>query len=114
MPSWTRRTGMVILTAVVLAIMATSPTARAAPPPDALPDRYIVVLKDNVPGAQPVANEHARQHAAEVSHVYEAALKGYAARIPAARLSAVLAESRVLFVSEDREVQAVGTAPLAG
>src|ERR687893_2566702 len=67
----------------------------------AIPDRYIVVLNDNE-NARSVAEEHRSQRAAEVSHVYENALKGYAARIPSDRLREVEDDPRVQFVSEDR------------
>jgi subtilisin len=68
--------------------------------------RYIVVLRD---GASPaaVANEHATKFGASVSHVYVAALHGYAATIPNARLADVRADARVAFVSADREVHAI-------
>jgi subtilisin len=72
----------------------------------AIPERYIVVLKPDVADPRQAANENARQHGLTVSHVYQHALKGYAARIPAARLEAVRADPRVLLVSEDREVKA--------
>jgi subtilisin len=72
----------------------------------AIPERYIVVLKPDVADPRRVANEKAQRHGLTVSHVYQNALKGYAARIPAARLDAVRADPRVLLVSEDREVKA--------
>jgi subtilisin len=72
----------------------------------AIPERYIVVFKPDVADPRQAANENARQHGLTVSHVYQHALKGYAARIPAARLDAVRADPRVLLVSEDREVKA--------
>jgi subtilisin len=77
----------------------------AAPAADRIPDRYIVVLREGVSSGQQVANEHAQQHSAAVEHVYEHALKGYAAMIPSARLAAVRADPRVLFLSEDRTVE---------
>jgi subtilisin family serine protease len=68
--------------------------------------RYIVVLRG---AADPpaVANEHATKYGASVSHVYVAALHGYAATIPDARLAAVRADPRVAFISADREVHAI-------
>jgi subtilisin len=68
---------------------------------DVRPDRYIVVLRDGVPSARAVADEHARDAGARVSHVYEHALKGYAAYIPAARLDRVKNDRRVDFVEQD-------------
>src|SRR5687768_15820905 len=36
-----------------------------------VPDHYVVVLRDDVPIPQQVANEHAQQHGLAVSHVYQ-------------------------------------------
>src|SRR5262245_26991348 len=66
--------------------------------------RYIVVLQDSVADPGAVAAEHSQADNAQVSHVYRAALKGYAAVIPAARLDAVRADPRVAFISDDAEV----------
>jgi subtilisin len=74
-----------------------------------IPNQYIVVLNDSAPGALQLANEHAQRYGVDVSQVYEVALRGYAARIPAAALVALRADPRVLFISEDREVQAIQT-----
>jgi subtilisin len=71
-------------------------------------DRWIVVLRDSVPSGAEVAGEHRRRHGADVSHVYESALKGYAARIQPARIGEVRSDPRVLSVHEDRTVRAVG------
>lgn len=77
-------------------------------------DRWIVVLRDNAPSGAAVADEHRRRHGAEVSHVYESALKGYAARIERARVGEIRSDPRVSFVHEDRVVEAVGARePLA-
>ncbi len=45
-----------------------------------------------------------QRYGAEVSHVYRAALQGYAARVPAARLDALRSDPRVAYVSADRVV----------
>jgi subtilisin len=63
----------------------------------------IVVLRDGA-DSQRTANEHRASHGADVSHVYVAALSGYAARIPANALAAIARDPRVAFISEDREV----------
>jgi subtilisin len=100
---------------VVLAQSTTpdDPTPPPPPPPvsereqqqhraeDVRPDRYIVVLEGDAPGARAVADEHARDAGARVSHVYEHALKGYAAYIPAAALDRVRNDPRVDFVEQD-------------
>jgi subtilisin len=67
----------------------------------AVPGRYIVVLKDDA-DAQNVAEEDSRRLGAEVSSVYQHALRGYAAKIPSAKLSEVKSDPRVLFVQPDR------------
>ena len=58
-------------------------------------DQYIVVLRDDVSDPRAVAQQHANVHALGVLKVYEHALKGYAAKIPPARLNAVRATPRL-------------------
>ena len=55
--------------------------AEAAPPPDVVPDQYIVVFHDNVPNSRAAAQDVARRHGLSLLHVYEHALKGFAAKI---------------------------------
>ncbi len=76
-----------------------------------IPGRYIVVLNDDVSNPGQAANQMAQRHGLEVGHTYRHALKGFSARIPAQRLSAVRADSRVLFIDEDRAVEAVHHRP---
>ncbi len=71
-----------------------------------VPDRYIVVLKDDTSDARGVANDIAQRHRIAVEHVYEHALKGFSAIIPAAKLDKVKADSRVRFVEQDMTVEA--------
>lgn len=73
-----------------------------------IPGRFIVVLKDTVANPQEVADDMARARGLAVEHVYHSALKGFSAVIPAVQLSNVKHDPRVQFVSEDREVFAVG------
>jgi subtilisin len=92
--------------AVSLAVMATlaallHPTAAGA----GGAGRYIVVLEDSVSHPRAVAAEHSARFGAQVSHLYRHALKGYAATLSSGRLAALRADSRVAFVSEDREVR---------
>lgn len=70
----------------------------------------IVVLRDGV-NSQQAADEHRARYGADVSQVYGAALRGYAARIPANALAALANDPRVAFISEDREVWATDTLP---
>jgi subtilisin family serine protease len=85
--------------AFALAISAFGATTAEADQTSAV----IVVLREGA-DARGVANEHASAHAARVSFIYEHALSGYAARVPAARLARLAADPRVAFISEDREV----------
>jgi subtilisin family serine protease len=98
------RLTLAAVAAVLVAVLGAAGGASAAPP-----DRYIVVLKDGVRDPGAVAREHARRDAAQVGFVYHNALKGYAARIPAARLAAVRADSRVAYIEPDGEVHALTT-----
>jgi subtilisin len=93
-----------LILAFALAISATgaTPADAAAASLDGA-DSYIIVLNDGVDPAS-VANEHAARYGAAVAHVYSAALNGYAARVPVARLGDLARDARVAFISEDRPV----------
>ena len=113
-----RRTRFIAIAAALLALVAPGnregAAAASAQPANVRPDHYIVVLRDGAGDPRRVADEHARQHGAAVEHVYEHALRGYAAMIPGRRLAAVRNDPRVLYISEDREVHAVAqTTPRA-
>lgn len=92
---------------VGLALGLSSCSSATAQPPTSVVDNYIVVLRDS---AEPlaVAREHANAHALNVAFIYEHALKGYSARIPAHRVAEVARDSRVLFISPDRTVKVSG------
>ena len=70
-------------------------------PKKPIPDNYIVVLDE---GADPdrVANEHARQHGAQLKFIYRNAIQGYAAVIPEGRRQAIERDSRVAYVEQDQ------------
>ena len=84
------------------ALLVPSTVAASGTP---IPGHYIVVLKDNQAGAT-VAKLHARLYGALVSQTYDAALHGYSAELSDAGLTAVKADPRVAYVSQDREGQA--------
>ncbi len=96
----TRRKLIVAICLFVAALTVPAVGGAAPSPSEGPPDQYIVVLKGGVDPGQ-VANEHARGLDAEVRHVYRAALAGYAARIPAARLARLQADPRVSYVEAD-------------
>jgi hypothetical protein len=71
-----------------------------------IPDQYIVVLRDDVVSPRAAAADLASRHPVSVLHVYEHALKGFAARVPSGRVAALQADSRVLYVQPDLPVYA--------
>jgi len=97
-----------LLPLVALLALATPLGAAAAPgtptPRGSAADRAIVVLRDDAADPPAVAADLGRRHGFQPEFVYEHALRGFAATIPAARRAAVAADPRVQFISEDREV----------
>ncbi len=97
------------LTWLLMALCLVAPLgaeAEAAASRDVVPDQYIVVFHDNLPNPRAAAQDVARQHGLALLYVYEHALKGFAAKIPGAALSALTRDPRVQFISEDRLVVA--------
>lgn len=76
-----------------------------------VPDEYIVVFKESVRDVPAVASEMARAHGLALGFVYQHAVKGYSATIPAARLAAVRSDARVAYVEPD---QVITLAPKPG
>jgi subtilisin family serine protease len=79
----------------------------------AIPGQYIVVLKEDVErdlpdGAASIAQELAARHEGTVLFTYEKALKGFAVRMPSARVPALLSDPRVAYVEEDGLVEPAG------
>jgi subtilisin family serine protease len=62
---------------------------------------YIVVLSPDVSSAAAVAQEHAQRLDLQLGHVYEHALKGYSALLPAGALSDLAADGRVESIELD-------------
>jgi len=81
--------------------------ALAAQAPQAAARDYIVVFHDDERDAPGLAAAHGRAYGAGVSHVYQHAIKGYAATISETRIDDIRRDPRVAFVSEDRPVAAV-------
>jgi len=96
-------------TPVLLGLLAALVLATTAPASvSSTPGRYIVVLKGTVSNTGAVATDQAQKYGAQVTHVYNSALKGYAATIPANRLEALRADPRVRLVSPDGQAEAQG------
>ena len=100
-----KRAAAVTVCAVTL-VLGSAVVSHAGPPPHAIPGQYIVVLRDSVPDPVVTARDLSLRHGLGVLHVYEHAIKGFAAQIPAAALAAIARDPRVDFISEDREVVA--------
>ena len=105
------RIGVLGIAAIFALAAIGSPLGGAviAAPPEAvidhyIPDRYIVVFHDSVPRPRDAARDIGQRHGLSLDHVYEHAIKGFAAQIPAAALSAIERDPRVQFISEDRVV----------
>jgi subtilisin family serine protease len=101
-----RRIAITVSIAAVLAATRLTLMGQAGPPPQSGRD-VIVVFHDDESDVDGLAAEHGRAYGASVSQLYHRALRGYAARIPQARLDDVQRDPRVAFVSDDRPVQAV-------
>ncbi len=95
----------VLMTAALsltLVLTALSRPAAAAPQNgDKVPGQYIVVFKDSVAGVEAKVDALAAQHGLGVQRVYSHALKGFAAKIPDARLAKLQADPDVAFVDQD-------------
>jgi len=81
--------------------------ALAAQAPQSAARDYIVVFHDDERDVPGLAAAHGQAYGASVSHLYQHAIKGYAATVPQARIDDIRRDPRVAFVSEDRPVQAV-------
>ncbi len=97
-----------LLLAVLALIAAVLPVERSAAKSDLIPDHYIVVFKDTVRDPAGKAQALGVQHGLAVKHTYRAALNGFAAVVPPARLAAVQADPDVAFIQQDRRISIAG------
>ena len=89
-------------TALPAAAVDASPVGAVA---DALTGRYIVTLEDDAAISAEEAARRAEARGADVSYVYSAAVRGYAATLPQALLSGLLGDPDVAAVEPDREIR---------
>jgi len=102
-----RRTALLLIAlALALLLACGAVLAQVQPPSGGGVQRYIVVLKADVSNPRGAAEAHVRQHGARVTHVYEYALKGYAAKIPQEGVRGIRRDPRVDFVEPDYVQQA--------
>ena len=97
--------------ACVCALVAAIPASAGATGGTPIAGQYIVVLKNGSSGKS-VAGDHARSANAKVLHTYDAALRGYAARLSDAGVAKVKADPRVASVIQDREAMPLGAQTL--
>ncbi|WP_117213866.1 S8 family serine peptidase [Allorhizocola rhizosphaerae] len=108
---------LALATATSLAVLGLAAPASAAGDgairdaggPDAVPNSYIVVFKTKPKGD--LTTQLAAKHAAKITHVYEAALHGFAAQMTEQEAKRVAADPRVDFVSQDQVVRAMPSQP---
>jgi subtilisin len=104
-PTRLRRIALLVaslsLVASAAAVAAPAAPGVAAAPPGAevVPDSYIVVLDSGHPSA--VARQHVQQHGAEISHVYQHAVQGYAATMSPRAAQAIARDPRVVRVEPE-------------
>jgi subtilisin family serine protease len=103
------RLRLVFVATLVLVLTALVALPASAAPPTSTRQDFIVVLRDSVARAAPVAAEHSQRFGGEVRYVYEHALKGYAGSFAEGQLGALLADGRVTSVEPDTEVTAFTT-----
>jgi subtilisin family serine protease len=95
-------TRAVVLAALALAV-ASPASAEQAPEAQ---QGYIVVLHDWVSQASAVASEYAKRYGAQVTYVYEDALKGFAISLPPSIATTLTSDLRVSYVEPDGIVTA--------
>jgi hypothetical protein len=79
-----------------------------------IPNHYIVVLDEGAAAPAAVASDLAEETGLETTHVYDDALDGFAAKIPAASVSEVRSKPQVQFVARDRVIEAAKQKPPTG
>lgn len=72
-----------------------------------IPDRYVVVFKDDVRDAPGLARQLTAAHGGTVHYTYQHAIKGFAATLPAAAARALESNPNVRYVAQDEQVKAV-------
>lgn len=99
------------IVATCLAIAVSLPLFAGGPRKDVvkakknkIPGQYIVVFEDRVSDVNAVADELIRGHNGRKNHVYDKALKGFAAALSDVAAAAIAADPRVKYVEEDTVV----------
>ncbi len=99
----------VVVPAFVLVAVALLFSIPASATPAQGTTQVIVVLDDSVGTSANVAAEHSARFGAQVTQIYENALKGYAATLPAGVIGGVFGDARVKSIELDAPVEAFTT-----
>src|SRR5215203_2759777 len=70
-----------------------------------IPDRYIVVFRDDVSDAPGLARQLAQSHGGKLHYTYQHVIKGFAATLPAGAVQALQRNPNVKYVENDGRVQ---------
>jgi subtilisin len=76
-------------------------------PSKVIPGQYIVVLKDNIANPEGVAQDFTKLYGTTKGFVYDYALKGFSAKIPADKLANIVSDPRIRFVEPDLIIHAL-------
>lgn len=101
MSSVLRAVSMLTLVLSFVVVGGSSAVAAAGQGNNKVPDQYIVVFKDNVSDVEGTVTALSVRFGLSVQRSYSHALKGFAARIPAAQLARLQADPTVAFIDQD-------------
>ena len=76
-----------------------------------IPDAYVVVFNNSVPDVPGEVARIAQQHNIQATHVYQHAIKGFAATIPPAAVEALRDNPNVRYIEQDQIAHADATQP---
>jgi subtilisin family serine protease len=104
-----RSRSLLVLVTWSLALAACSDDPTTPNPPPPAPQRYIVVFNDNVENATILAPQLANTHGGTLHHVYQHAIKGFAATLSVSAADALGRTPGVAYVERDLVVSAQTT-----
>ncbi|CAN5607813.1 hypothetical protein BH24CHL1_BH24CHL1_20010 [soil metagenome] len=101
-----RRLARRALAALAVALLLLIPLGTVSAAPAGRVERVIVVFHESVSSPASVAAEMSQRHNGRTTAVYQHALKGFAAEVPAQAMAALARDPRVAFVELDQVVTA--------
>lgn len=88
------------LFSILILTIGTSGMMSSFATPSPVPDRYIIILNDDV-SPWNVANEMAQERGLGLSHVYGTAINGFSATVPRGQLDNIASDPRVNYIEQD-------------